>query len=345
MGARITKSYGLSSFICLVAMLGAIPTLGQPALVIRTPSNAVELRFQGISGTTNQVQWVGSIGATNWTTLTNIALSSNQVITVLHKSVTNLSQRFYRLAISGMTPSNPHPDELVWIPAGTFLLGSSSNEVDRRSREGPQTQVTLTRGFWMGVHEVTQFEYGAVMNSYPSRYQGFYLPVDTVTWYDATNYCSQRTTQERAAGTIPDGYAYRLPTESEWEYACRAGTSTRFSYGDDSDYSLLINYAWYGESGIGPNHYIQQKLPNAWGLYDMYGNVYEWCLDWYVLGGYPGGSLTDPKGPVTGTQRVLRSGSTASLSRDCRSAYRDYFEPNVAFSNAGLRVVLAPIVP
>ena len=328
-----------------MALLGVQVAFAQPALTIRIPSNVVELGFQGQQGTTNQVQWIASLGQTNWTALTNIVLSSNQPVTIVQSGVTNQPQRFYRLSVTGLPPTNPHPDELVWIRPGSFSMGSPTNELNRSSREGPQMQVTLTRGFWMGIHEVTQFEYGTVMNSYPSHFQGFYLPVDTVTWHDATNYCTRRSTQEQAAGTIPTGYAYRLPTEAEWEYAARAGTSTRFSYGDDLDYGQLINYAWYGESGLGPNHSIQQKLPNPWGLYDMYGNVSEWCLDWYVSGGYLGGSVTDPKGPATGTKRILRSASTASFAQDCRSAFRDFSEPFLAFANAGFRVVLAPVVP
>ena len=112
--------------------------------------------------------------------------------------------------------------------------------------------------------------------------------METVSWYDATNYCGELTERERAAGRIATNSVYRLPTEAEWEYACRAGTSTRFSYGDDPGYTNLTNYAWYGDNSGGTTHPVGQKLPNPWGLYDMHGNVWEWCQDWWS-DTYPGG--------------------------------------------------------
>jgi formylglycine-generating enzyme required for sulfatase activity len=124
-------------------------------------------------------------------------------------------------------------------------------------------------------------------------------PVETVSWNDATNYCSRLTQQERAAGQIAANSVYRLPTEAEWEYACRAWTSTRFSYGDDPGYTNLTNYAWYWNNSVGTSHPVGQKLPNPWGLYDMHGNVWEWCEDW--IDTYPGGIAVDPQGPSWGS--------------------------------------------
>ena len=149
-------------------------------------------------------------------------------------------------------------------------------------------------------------EYLAVMGNTPSYYNGVQQetdygtdltrPVETVSWNDAVAYCAALTTRQRAAGWIAPNAVYRLPTEAEWEYACRAWTSTRFSYGDDSGYTNLTNYAWYYGNSDYQTHPVGQKLPNAWGLYDMHGNVFEWCQDWFDT--YPGGIALDPQGPA-----------------------------------------------
>jgi formylglycine-generating enzyme required for sulfatase activity len=251
-------------------------------------------------------------------------------------------RRFYR-AVS-IAPTN-----LVFIPPGTFLMGSPTNEVDRESDEGPQTLVTISRGFLMGKYEVTQSEYLAVMGSNPSFFTtNSQLPVERVTWSNATNYCAKRTTQELASGLIPAGSKYRLPTEAEWEYACRAGTIMRFSWGDDLGYTLLENYAWYGANSGGsyPNfftHLVGLKPANAWGLHDMNGNVWERCLDWWATA-LPGGSVTDPTGPSSGVSRILRGGWYSDYTGQiCRSASRNGSAGTL--SAFGFRVVLAPGQP
>src|SRR6266566_9619431 len=181
------------------------------------------------------------------------------------------------------------PTNMVFIPPGTFRMGSPTNEVDRYDMEGPQTAVTISRGYWMGKCEVTQGEYLAVMASNPSFITGdTNRPVEQVTWYDATNYCGVLTQREQAAGRIAADSVYRLPWEAEWEYACRAWTSTRFSYGDDPGYTNLTNYAWYKGNSGSTTHPVGQKLPNPWGLYDMHGNVWEWCQDLWSCN-LPGG--------------------------------------------------------
>ncbi len=164
--------------------------------------------------------------------------------------------------------------------------------------------------------------------------------MEQVSWYDAIIYCAKLTERELAAERLPDGYVYRLPTEAEWEYAARAGSTTRFSYGDDHGNTKLGDYAWYFANSPITTHPVGQKLANAWGLYDMHGNVREWCSDWY--GSYPGGSVKDPTGPVTRSSRVFRGGSWNDVAWGCRSADRHDSLPSLTLSLLGFRVVLAP---
>jgi len=262
--------------------------------------------------------------------------------------------RFYRVAELGEFASTG----LVWIAPGTFTMGSSTNELDQFfGMEGPQTVVTLTSGFWMNKHEVTQGEYLMVIGVNPSWVNGdrtgqgwldygvdLDRPVEQVSWYEATNYCHQLTLRDRAAGLIPSDHAYRLPTEAEWEYACRAGTTNRFSYGDDLEYSELTEYAWYSANSEGMTHAVGQKLPNPWGLYDMHGGVREWCHDFW-LDRLPGGVVIDPQGPATGSDRVMCGGNWSFPARHCRSAARFAVPPEGRLGNSGFRVVLAPSQP
>jgi len=228
---------------------------------------------------------------------------------------------------------------MVWIRPGTFLMGSRDDEPDRHANEGPQTMVTLTRGFWMAAHEVTQAEFQAVMGTNTSQFTGdTNQPVERVNWVLATNYCGLLTQTEQTAGRIPADWAYRLPTEAEWEYGCRAGArTTRFGYGDD------LSYAWYSANSGSTTHPVEQKLANPWGLMDMHGNVWEWCQDWY--GTYPGGSVTDPQGPASGDGRVFRGGAWNTDPAWSRAGARSYDNPNNAGNILGFRVVLAPVVP
>jgi formylglycine-generating enzyme required for sulfatase activity len=239
-----------------------------------------------------------------------------------------------------VTASDTH-ETMVWIAPGTFTMGSPSNEKDR-SGERPQTKVTISRGFLMSKYEVTQAQYKSVVGTNPSFFKGDNNPVEWVSWHKAVAYCAKLTESEKATGRLPAGYEYRLPTEAEWEYACRAGTTTRFSYGDDPDYSQLGEYAWYENNSSNTTHPVGEKKPNGWGLYDMHGNVFEWCQDWF--GNYPGGSVTDPQGAATGSDRVLRGGYWDSDAGICRSAYRDADYPGTLNDShyLGFRPVLAP---
>jgi len=258
------------------------------------------------------------------------------------------SQRFYRATITEFPKPPPEIAGMVWINPGTFTMGSPSTEKDRGSNEGPQTQVTLTKGYWMGKYEVTQREYQVVMGSNPSYFTGdLDRPVEQVTWNDATNYCVKLTASERSSGRLPSGYAYRLPTEAEWEYACRAGTTTATAFGNSlssTQANFDGNYPYNG-AAEGPWLRCTTKVgsyaPNAWGLYDMHGNVYEWCMDWYQ-DSLPEGSVTDPRGPSSGSNRVIRGGSWSHYGRYCRSALRYGNSPGGRHGSVGFRVVLAP---
>ena len=198
------------------------------------------------------------------------------------------------------------------IPAGTFTMGSPLSELSRGSDEGPQTRVTLTQSYWLGKTEVTQGQYETVMGTNPSKYRnaGKDAPVERVSWNDAIEFCRKLTERERAAGRLADRYAYTLPTEAQWEYACRAGTTG--PYGGD-----VNAMAWHASVSGGQTHPVGQKRANAWGLCDMHGNVWEWCFDWYA-DHLTGGPVTDPTGPDSGVNRVLHGGSWDSLPQDCR---------------------------
>ena len=217
--------------------------------------------------------------------------------------------------------------EFKLIPAGTFTMGDASGDDDETPHE-----VTLTKPFKMGVHEVTQAQYEQVMGVNPSEYKGANNPVEMVSWEDAVEFCRRLSElpAEKAAGNV-----YRLPTEAEWEYACRAGTTTKFSFGDDeSDFG---EYGWYRENSGRTTHPVGSKLPNAWGLYDMHGNVWEWCQDWY--GDYPSGSVTDPSGATSSSFRVFRGGGWFNAAVGCRSANRVRYLPSFRGDPLGFRVV------
>ena len=200
--------------------------------------------------------------------------------------------------------------KLVIIPAGKFMMGSPEGEKDRDKNEGPQHEVTISNPFYMGVYDVTLEQYEQIMDENPDNSEETQEPVQCVCWDDAVEFCE--------ALSKKSGMAVSLPTEAQWEYACRAGSKTRFSYGDDDD--KLGDYAWYLKSSDGKMHPVGQKKPNAWGLYDMHGNVGQWCSDWY--GDYPSLIQTDPKGPASGKFHVLRGGSLGGTPQVCRSARR-----------------------
>ena len=294
--------------------------------------------INGVSGPVNIECATNPNQTDGWTLLATVLITNNSYF-YADANTTNAPQRYYRAMVGDASMLNPDPEHLVWIPSGTFLMGSPSNQ--GRPDQRPQTQVTISKGYWISKYETTQEEYLSVMGSNPSHFTGdLKRPVEQVTWSKATNYCGKLTIREQAAGRMPVGYSYRLPTEAEWEYACRAETQTQYNYGSDSG-AQLADYAWYSDNCRNTTHPVGELAPNAWGLYDMYGNVWEWCLDWHSES-LPGGSVTDPRGPKSGAHPVDRGGSWYDGYWNCTSAVRDDESwPLLVDGMVGFRVVLA----
>ncbi|HEX6811978.1 MAG TPA: SUMF1/EgtB/PvdO family nonheme iron enzyme [Planctomycetota bacterium] len=245
------------------------------------------------------------------------------------------------LRVAGNIPSN-----MVAIAPGSFLMGSSATAGAphfSQAHERPVHTVTISRPFWIGRYEVTQAEYQAVTLNNPSLFQHPQRPVETVMWTDAMVYCGMLTAQEAAAGRLPTGYCYRLPTEAEWEYCCRAGTTSEYHTGD----SLTCAQASFGYltcSSVS-TAVTGSYPPNAWGLHDMHGNVWEICLDsWDATVNYPTTSVVDPV-VSTGPYRVFRGGGYGDAANWCRSAVRTCSVPFYSTGDLGFRVVLAPVLP
>ena len=234
--------------------------------------------------------------------------------------------------------------KLASIPAGEFLMGSPATDIDRDGDER-QHIVRITRPFRLGVHEVTQGEWTAVMEAAPWKGQLFVNegdrhPVTYVGWEDATEFCRNLTEKERLAGLLKAGESYRLPTEAEWEYACRAGSETRYHFREDE--RSIRAYAWYRANSFNfDGNYTREvglKRMNAWGLFDMHGNVDEWCSDWYGEEYYRESPGADPQGPSLGIRRVIRGGACGDSARNVRSAARGEIEPSNRNFYLGFRV-------
>ncbi len=216
--------------------------------------------------------------------------------------------------------------EMIYVAPGSFTMGSPESEAGRSIWE-TQHRVTLTKGFWLGKYEVTQARWKSVMGSNLSHFTGDNLPVECVSWND----CQEFIRKVNAEAERQFGGEARLPTEAEWEYACRA-----WSIGAYAGTGNLDSMGWYWDNSGDGTHPVGQKRPNAWGFYDMHGNVREWCNDRY--GEYPGGSVTDPAGAASGDDRVLRGGSWNNLARICRSAYRNGGDPGDRGGSNGFRL-------
>jgi formylglycine-generating enzyme required for sulfatase activity len=235
-----------------------------------------------------------------------------------------------------MLPGNV-PLAMVWIPAGTFTMGSPDAEQDRWADEGPQRQVTLSRGFWIGKHEVTKRQWQAVTGTTPWAGHSCVLddldsPAVYISWNSAKSFI--------AILNDDTAMTFRLPTEAEWEYACRARTATRFYWDDDPTYTLIGDYAFYWGNCFDKQyaHAVGLKPPNAWSLCDMSGNVWEYVQDWY--GDYPSGAVSDPKGPASGSYRVSRGGGWNNVGYACRSAYRGLSDPSHTTYSLGFRLAM-----
>lgn len=236
----------------------------------------------------------------------------------------------------------------IWCAPGTFKMGSPYLELRQHPDEG-QAQITLTRGFWLAKTEATQDQWMRIMKTIPWREQlyveeGDDYPATFVNWAEALQFCQKLTEQERTAGRLPAGWRYDLPTEAQWEYACRAGTTTRFHFGDNAE--DLYEYAWYGGLTADGNarferypHLVAKKKANAWGLHDMHGNVYEWCRGWY---GKTHRTGNDPEGEKSGTLHPSRGGSWDREDFFCRSADRECNDPTDVGSIQGFRIACIP---
>lgn len=239
--------------------------------------------------------------------------------------------------------------EMVWVHAGTFMFGSPLAESERLPVEGPQTPLRLTRGYWLGRYEVTQLEYYAITGKKPSRFFGERHPVESLSWEEAAAFCEALTETERQAGRLPPGYVYRLPTEAEWEYACRAGTEGPFWFGSRADSTHGNLKGSYPANTTKTETEVYGTLPvgsyagNPWGLYDMHGNVREWCLDGFASR-LPGKASTDWSNPPTGADHAYRGGGWEDAFGRGRAASRDRLTADSTSPSLGFRVALAPEV-
>jgi len=219
-----------------------------------------------------------------------------------------------------------------WIPAGRFLMGSPIQEPGRETDEVLHS-VLLGQGFFLAETPCTQAQWSRIMPENPSRFRGADLPVEQVNWEEAREFARRLTEFHLKAGLIASGWRWDLPTEAQWEYACRAGTTGPFA-GD------LAEMAWIESNSEGKAHAVKTRRPNAWGLHDLHGNVWEWCRDWY--GDYPTNRVQDPTGPSAGTFRTYRGGSRIYGARRARSAIRGAMTPELKGDYLGFRAVLLP---
>ena len=246
--------------------------------------------------------------------------------------------------------------DMIWIESGSFTMGSPRGEEGRLENE-KQHKVTLTKGYWMGKYEVTQEQYKVIMGENPSKFakyiRDYNRPVEQVSWDDAMEFCRKLT--DRLQFVLPKGYKFTLPTEAQWEYACRAGTATAFNNGTNIESkdqiieqpcSNLDELGWYNYNSDNETHLVELREPNAWGLYDMHGNVWEWCLDYcdvndgeVVTDTYRDG-IKDPLCAI-GSSRIIRGGAYNMPAGGCRSAYRYYGGPGLRSYSLGFRVCLS----
>ena len=334
-----------NSFIIGLGLLWAMSSLllGEVELQIVRLEQSVEVSFPTKSGKAYQVFTSTHLDSGEWGASGDRIEGTGEVHTFRQNSGDSENVFFKVEEFDRPLTIDDLVADMVPISPGTFIMGSPPNEAGYRTDEGPQTIVTISKPFWMSKYEVTQGQYQELMGNSPLWLQngGLNVPADYVSWKDAVEFCRQLTEREQAAGDIPDDLEYRLPTEAQWEYACRAETTTRFSYGDDPRYQELGKYARYSSNSDGTSQLVGEKLANPWGLHDMYGNVYEWCTDWF--GDYPGGGKVDPVGPDSGSSRVIRGSSWDNSQRSFRSAIRSSYEASNTDDSIGFRLVLVSV--
>ena len=309
---------------------------GQTKIHLKTNKNSNPISVTAINPPENGliVIWKSNtslVNNNNWKAIHAFPTSKLNSAELHIKSKTG-ERAFFKLSWQPITL----PDRLVWISPGEFRMGSPNNEAGRFKDEGPVHSAFVAHGFWMERYEITQQRFQNIMGNNPSSTEfKSDLPVNRVTWHEAVQFCEKLTNLSRSNGQLPLGYAYRLPTETEWEYACRAGTNNAYSYGNSID--TLSEYGWWAKNSGNQPEPVGKLKPNPWGLYDMHGNLFEWCLDSYNA--YPGGKAFSS----TGNMKVLRGGAYYCPSNILRSACRaESQEPNYRWILAGFRVVLAP---
>jgi len=236
---------------------------------------------------------------------------------------------------TGKTFKNSIGMEFIEIPAGEFLMGCVKSDTECYDEEKPQHKVKISKSFYIGKFEVTQGQWKKVMGNNPSHFAncGEECPVENVSWNDVQEYIGKLCKREKQSPC-----KYRLPTEAEWEYSARAGSKTKYYWGD----TINDAYLWYNENSGNATHPVGKKKPNAWGLYDMSGNVCEWVGDWYGSDFYKNSPANDPKGANSGGDRVLRGGSWGGNAGYSRLSFRNNYYPDIRFNYFGFRLVLLP---
>jgi formylglycine-generating enzyme required for sulfatase activity len=320
----------------------------QPTLTLQTEGSNETISVTAEIGCPITVQFSTELTSGVWLPLTHYTMSINP--TPSTDSAAGFSNRFYR-ALVQVLPN------MAWVSPGNFIMGSPSSEAGRGPNNETQHSVVLTKGFFIGRYLVTQAAYRSLVHTNPSYFNantGFgsdlNRPVEQVSWTDASNFCNQLTLEDRSAGGIFEDWSYRLATEAAWETACRAGTTNALYFGTnllsgmanfDGRYEYRGTGTVFNASGtdLGRTIAVGGYQANALGLFDMSGNDWEWVQDWYAA--YSATPVTNPSGPLSGTQRIFRGGAFNATGAQCRSANRNKADPTAALNTIGFRVVLS----
>ena len=333
-------------------MVGGVAlALEAPTLTVTTSGTTVSLSWTSVAGATGYTLYyapypkadpIGNITLGDKTSM-SASLPDGSAFYVALQAYDGAGSSGYsniaHFTLSSTSYTNSLGMTFILLPAGTFTMGSPSSEPGRWDDEGPQHQVTLTRAFYMQTTEVTQEQWETVMGSNPSYFSGCpTCPVEQVSWDDTQGFITEMN--KRGEGT------YGLPTEAQWEYGARAGSTTAFYNGAITELSCGLDpnlnaIGWYCYNAESKTHPVGQKTPNAWGLYDMSGNAWEWCQDWYGGSYYSVSRSVDPPGPIGGSYRVFRGGSWSGHAQDCRAASRGD-PPGYVSYGIGFRLVLSP---